>query len=91
MTGDPRAAYLRVQAITIPVSDSGRGLTFDEGSLGFRVIVRETALFDGGRIGVVAPPDGSAILVLSERDDDSRLGTATGVCRLRQEVDRARQ
>jgi serine phosphatase RsbU (regulator of sigma subunit) len=79
MTDGTSAAYLRVQTITVPVADLDRSLAFYETKLGFKVIVRLMPSIAGGRIGLVAPPHGSAILVLSESDPDRRLGSATGV------------
>lgn len=79
---DGSTYHLRIQAITVPVTDLERSLEFYEKALGFRV-VQQVTFPTGTRLGFVAPPDGAAILVLAEADvegpDWARLGTPTGV------------
>ena len=82
----PPAPYLRIQTVTVPVADLDRSLFFYRTRLGF-TILHESVAFTGARIGLVAPPDGSAILVLSQSDPDHRLGTATGISLLTDDLD----
>jgi len=84
---DEPAAYLRVQTITVPVSNLERSLSFYETKLGFKVIVRQMLSIAGPRIGLVAPSHGPAILILSESDPGRRLGTTTGVTFLTDDLD----
>jgi catechol 2,3-dioxygenase-like lactoylglutathione lyase family enzyme len=86
MAGEPPDAYLRVQTITVPVSNLERSLEFHETWLGFRIIVRQMPLVGNPRSGLVAPPHGSAILILSE-SDPGRLGAPTGVSFLTDDLD----
>jgi serine phosphatase RsbU (regulator of sigma subunit)/predicted enzyme related to lactoylglutathione lyase len=79
MADETPGSYLRVQTITLPVADLDRSLEFYETRLGFKVVVRRMPSFGGGRIGIVSPSHGSVILILSELDPEHRLGTATGV------------
>jgi serine phosphatase RsbU (regulator of sigma subunit)/predicted enzyme related to lactoylglutathione lyase len=76
------SSHLRIQAITVPVTDLVRSLEFFETVLGFRII-QQVRLPTGKCLGFVAPPDGAAILVLGEADsnglDRGRVGTPTGV------------
>jgi len=85
MAKEQTPAYLRLQGIMVPVADIDRSLAFYETRLGFKNI--QGRLPAGLRIGLVAPPDGDAILVLSESDPDHRLGTATGVSFLTDDID----
>jgi serine phosphatase RsbU (regulator of sigma subunit) len=86
MADEQTPAYLRLQTITVPVANLDRSLAFYEAKLGFRVL--EGRLPAGLRVALVAPPDGDAILVLSEFDPDHRLGTSTGVSFLTDDLDR---
>jgi serine phosphatase RsbU (regulator of sigma subunit)/predicted enzyme related to lactoylglutathione lyase len=85
MAKEQTPGYLRLQAIVVPVADIDRSLAFYETQLGFKNI--QGRLPAGMRIRLVAPPDGDAILVLSESDPDHRLGTATGVSFLTDDID----
>ena len=71
-------SHLRIQTITVPVSDLRRSLVFYEITLEFRSVHRGT-FASGAAFALVAPPDGVAILLLSESDSDKRIGTFTGV------------
>jgi serine phosphatase RsbU (regulator of sigma subunit) len=86
MANEPADAYLRVQTITVPVSNLERSLEFYETLLGFRVVVRQMPFIDHPRIGIVAPPHGSTVLILSE-SVPGRLGTTTGVSFLTDDLD----
>lgn len=72
------ASFLRLQTVSVPVSDLSRSLEFYAGSLGFRIL-RRVESPSGVKAGFVAPPDGVAILILSESDPDRRMGSSTGV------------
>jgi serine phosphatase RsbU (regulator of sigma subunit)/predicted enzyme related to lactoylglutathione lyase len=71
-------SHLRIHTAVVPVNDLNRSVEFYEGALGFRVVHRGDLAADG-RFAVVAPPDGASVLVLSEADPNGRIGTATGV------------
>src|SRR5262245_4348612 len=86
MSNERRPPYLRLQTVTVPVADLDRSLSFYEITLGFKIIQR-MSLPEGVQVGLVAPPDGDAILILSESDPDHRLGTPTGVTFLTDNLD----
>ena len=86
MAKEQTPAYLRLQTIMVPVANLDRSLAFYEAALGFRII--QERLPAGLGVALVAPPDGDAILVLSESDPDHRLGTRTGVSFLTDDLDR---
>jgi hypothetical protein len=65
------SSHLRIQAITVPVTDLVRSLEFVETVLVFRII-QQVRLPASKRLGFVAPPDGAAILVLGEADSNGR-------------------
>jgi serine phosphatase RsbU (regulator of sigma subunit) len=85
MANEQAPAFLRLQAIVVPVTDLDRSLAFYETHLGFRII--QGNLPAGWGVGLVAPPDGDALLVLSASDPNHRLGTATGVSFLTDDID----
>jgi len=59
--------YLRIQAISVHVSDLDRSRTFYGDALGFGIIQPPSQPTDR-RLVFVAPPDGAAVLVLVESD-----------------------
>ena len=67
---DRRDPYLRLQHVTIFVSDQDRSLRFYLGQLGFS-LVTDHRFEGGGRWVAVAPPDGAAILALVTPKPDS--------------------
>jgi serine phosphatase RsbU (regulator of sigma subunit)/predicted enzyme related to lactoylglutathione lyase len=70
--------HLRLHNVTVPVTDLDRSFEFYANLLGFKR-VHEMTLPHGVRAGIVAPPDGTAILVLAESDPQRQRGTMTGV------------
>ena len=71
-------SHLRIQAVTVPVSDLERSIEFYETTLGFTVVQRVSTPL-GVRLAFVAPPDGPALLILTEADTARRMGTASGI------------
>ena len=67
---DRRDPYLRLQHVTIFVSDQDRSLRFYLDQLGFS-LVTDHRFEGGGRWVAVAPPDGAAILALVTPKPDS--------------------
>src|SRR5206468_2325727 len=78
-TADP---YLRVHAVNIYVKDQERSLRFYQETLGFRVAF-DARVGSGHRLLAVAPPDGTAVLMLIQPEPDSpqcrHIGRATQV------------
>ena len=74
---DASSSHLRILTIAVPVSDLRRALEFYETTLGFRIVSDGMAY--GGEFALVAPPDGSAILALSQVHQHKRIGTVMGV------------
>lgn len=60
---DRRDLYLRLDAVTVFVSDLERSLSFYVHQLGFEIAV-DTGSSSGERVVAVAPPDGTAVLAL---------------------------
>jgi serine phosphatase RsbU (regulator of sigma subunit) len=75
---DSAHSHLRIQSVAVPVSDLRLSVEFFKTILGFRVL-HHGELGSGISFAAVAPPDGTAILFLSEVDPYRRMGTETGV------------
>src|SRR5690348_2850494 len=86
MSDAPSAAYLRVQTMAVPVADLDRSLVLYEKKLGFQIL-HQMLSPAGVRVALVAPSDGTAMLILAESAADPRLGTPTGVTFLTDDVD----
>src|SRR5579859_5600250 len=86
---DPRDLYLRIHAVNIYVRDQDRSLRFYLDQLGFDLAF-DARLQAGQRWVAVAPPDGTAVLVLIAPDPDSfehkLIGRATQVVFVTEDV-----
>jgi serine phosphatase RsbU (regulator of sigma subunit)/predicted enzyme related to lactoylglutathione lyase len=83
---DAPRPYLRIQAIAVNVHDLDRSLVFYGATLGFRVIHPPT-LPAGMRLAFVAPPDGAAVLVLTESEPGSRPRGAPDIAFITDDID----
>ena len=83
---DAPRSYLRVQAIAVHVHNLDRSLVFYGATLGFRVIHPPT-LPAGMKLAFVAPPDGAAVLVLTESDSGNRSRGAPDVAFVTDDLD----
>jgi serine phosphatase RsbU (regulator of sigma subunit)/catechol 2,3-dioxygenase-like lactoylglutathione lyase family enzyme len=86
---DARNLYLRIHAVNIYVRDQERSLRFYLDQLGFNLAF-DTRLQAGQRWVAVAPPDGTAVLVLIAPEPDSfeykLIGRATQVVFVTEDV-----
>src|SRR5258708_8596551 len=86
---DARDLYLRIHAVNIYVRDQERSLRFYLDQLGFNLAF-DTRLQAGQRWVAVAPPDGTAVLVLIAPEPDSfehkLIGRATQVIFVTEDV-----
>ncbi|HXI42111.1 MAG TPA: SpoIIE family protein phosphatase, partial [Bryobacteraceae bacterium] len=86
---DRRDLYLRIHAVNIYVRDQNRSVRFYLDQLGFDLAF-DTRLQTGQRWVAVAPPDGTAVLVLIAPDPDSfeykLIGRATQVVFVTEDV-----
>ncbi len=87
---DRRDPYLRLQHVTIFVSDQDRSLRFYLDQLGFS-LVTDHRFEGGGRWVAVAPPDGAAILALvcprPDSDEYKLIGRSRQVVFVTEDVD----
>src|SRR5437660_8783278 len=85
----PKTRYLRIHAVNIYVRDQDRSLRFYLDQLGFNLAF-DTRLQAGQRWVAVAPPDGTAVLVLIAPEPDSfehkLIGRATQVVFVTEDV-----
>jgi serine phosphatase RsbU (regulator of sigma subunit)/catechol 2,3-dioxygenase-like lactoylglutathione lyase family enzyme len=81
--------FLRIQSVTVYVSDLDRSLDFYRDQLRFHLVF-DARTQPGARFVAVAPPDGSANLTLVEPEPDSpqakRIGTPTQVTFVTEDV-----
>jgi serine phosphatase RsbU (regulator of sigma subunit)/catechol 2,3-dioxygenase-like lactoylglutathione lyase family enzyme len=84
-----RELFLRLQSVTVYVSDLDRSLDFYRDQLGFHLVF-DARTQPGARFVAVAPPDGSANLTLVEPEPDSsqakRIGSPTHVTFVTEDV-----
>jgi phosphoserine phosphatase RsbU/P len=86
---EQRELFLRIQSVTVYVSDLDRSLDFYRDQLGFHLVFDARAQ-PGARFVAVAPPDGSANLTLVEPEPDSpqakHIGTPTQITFVTEDV-----
>jgi len=85
----PKQQTLRLQSVKVLVRDQEKSVRFYVDQLGFQ-LVSDTRLQSGERWAAVAPPDGSALLLLVSPDPTSKeflqIGRPTGVVFITEDV-----
>src|ERR671931_2441615 len=84
-----KVRYLRIHAVNVFVKDQDRSLRFYLDQLGFNLAF-DARLQSGQRWVAVSPPDGTALLTLTQPAPDSRLykliGRPTGIAFVTEDV-----
>ena len=80
-------SHLRIHAVSVPVNNLDTSIEFYETTLRFNVVRRVVTPL-GIRVAFVAPPDGAALLVLSEADTARRSGTSTDIVFVTDDIER---